>query len=82
VTVEVTPAQAQVVALAQSVGSVSLSLRQINDVAPLGKRATTVAQLGFGGVAPAAGQARAAPRPAGFAVHVTRGVETAEYRIP
>ena len=79
VTVEVTPAQAQVVALAQSVGSVSLSLRQINDVAPLGRRATTVSQLGFGGAAPAVGRVK---RPPGFAVHVTRGVETAEYRIP
>jgi pilus assembly protein CpaB len=82
VTVEVTPQQAQVVALAQSVGSVSLSLRQINDQAPLGRRATTVRQLGFSGAPPAAGGVRPAIRPAGFAVHVTRGVETADYRVP
>jgi pilus assembly protein CpaB len=82
VTIEVTPQQAQMVALAQSVGSVSLSLRQLNDQAPLGQRATTVAQLGFGGAAPAAGGVARPARPAGVAVHVTRGVETAEYRIP
>jgi pilus assembly protein CpaB len=84
VTVEVTPNQAQVIALAQSVGTVSLSLRQISDQAPLGRRAITVAQLGFARAATApvtSGGTRAA-RPTGHAVRVTRGIETAEYRVP
>lgn len=84
VTIEVTPEQAQVMALAQSVGAVSLSLRQISDQAPLGRRAITVAQLGFVKTAAAASapaQARA-PRLIGYPVRVIRGIETAEYRVP
>ena len=83
VTVEVTPNQAQVIALAQSVGSVSLSLRQITDQAPLGRKATTAAQLGFARPAAVRGKpGQAAVRATGYPVRVTRGVETAEYRVP
>jgi len=83
VTVEVTPNQAQIITLAQSVGTVSLSLRQITDQAPLARRAITVAQLGFFRGPAAPGPAGAAvAKPTGHPVRVTRGVETAEYRVP
>jgi pilus assembly protein CpaB len=87
VTVEVTPAQAQAISLAQAVGSVSLSLRHVADELPLARKATTVADLGFYGNRPVVRRAVAArPRPmlqlAGHEVRVTRGMETAGYRVP
>lgn len=83
VTVEVTPNQAQMIALAQNVGQVSLSLRQISDQAPLSRRAITVAQLGFfRAPAPPSARRATAVRLTGHPVRVTRGVETAEYRVP
>lgn len=42
VTVEVTPDQAQTISLGQSVGEVSLSLRQSADIASLTKKVTSV----------------------------------------
>lgn len=57
VTIEVTPVQAQVIALGQSVGSVSLSLRHVADNEVLARRVTTLADLGFA--------APVRPRPAG-----------------
>jgi len=93
VTVEVTPDQAQAISLAQSVGSVSLALRQAADQGLLLKKVTTVGDLGFFGVrrpaperavvrrAPAQRQPRYEP-PSGHEVRVTRGTETAAYTIP
>jgi pilus assembly protein CpaB len=46
VTVEVTPAQAQLVTLAQNVGTVSFSLRHVNDALPLSQKATFLRGLG------------------------------------
>jgi len=89
VTLEVSPAQAQTVALAQTVGTVRLSLRNEEDDAKSAGGATTVADLGGAPrAAPAATVVRqvAAPRavasaPAGPQVRVTRGVETQSYAV-
>ena len=45
VTVQVTPEQAATISLGESIGALSLALRRDNDNAPLGYRATTVADL-------------------------------------
>jgi pilus assembly protein CpaB len=82
VTVEVKPDQAQAISLAQAVGQVSLSLRQVSDDTPLSKRATTVADLGSFGPRPVVTRAVVRARPAGQEVHVFRGVEASGYRIP
>ena len=50
VTVEVSPDQAQAILLGDSVGTVSMSLRQISDQMALNRRVTTVADLGVFGV--------------------------------
>jgi pilus assembly protein CpaB len=87
ITLEVTPDQAQTLTLAQAVGTVSLSLRQIADGGPLGRRATTVADLGGFGApnvlvrklvksAPKPG-----PKPGTIEVQVTRGVEASGYTV-
>ncbi|HEX5380005.1 MAG TPA: Flp pilus assembly protein CpaB [Phenylobacterium sp.] len=94
VTVEVTPDQAQAISLAQSIGQVTLSLRQISDSAPLARHAITVAELGgFGGRPALAGAPVAVRRvvharravqsaPSGMTdVRVTRGVETSGYSV-
>lgn len=82
VTVEVTPAQAQALSLAQAIGTITLALRQVSDSAPLAKKATSTADLAvYGARRPvAAGGARPA-RPAGPQVRVTRGVETTGYSV-
>jgi len=92
-TVEVTPEQAQTISLAQSVGSISLTLRQVSDAAGLVRKSTTVSDLGFvprkAPTAPAAPVAAAAaagpPRPkllpGEVMVRVTRGVETSGYPV-
>jgi len=77
VTVEVTPQQAQAIALAQAVGEVTLALRQTSDTAPLAKRAMTVADLGP--VGDPARRILAAHRPSAPSVHVTRGVKVESY---
>jgi len=81
VTVEVSPDQAQAISLAQTVGEVSLSLRHAGDEQPLGKRATTVADLGVFGARPVV-RAVARGAPSGREVRVVRGVETTGYRVP
>jgi pilus assembly protein CpaB len=88
ITVEVTPDQAQIITLAQSVGAISLALRQIADVEPLARQVTTVADLGYGRPATPA-PARVAPRriaprpapPSGIQIRVTRGVQTSAYEV-
>lgn len=90
VTLEVSPAQAQTVALAQTVGTVRLSLRNEEDDAKSAGGATTVADLGGAPRAPAAAATvvrQAAPRqtaqsaPVGPQVRVTRGVQTQSYAV-
>jgi len=84
VTVEVTPEQAQAISLGQSLGEVSLALRQSTDEAPLAKRATTSAELG-GARPSAAASPRTSVRRASAdmaQVRVTRGVEVAGYPVP
>ena len=95
VTIEVTPAQAQLIALGQTVGQVSLSLRHVADSQALAKRVTTEAELGF--VAPnrpvlparpvAAASAETGAKPGEVPlfgpgiVRVTRVTETSGYRL-
>lgn len=81
VTVEVTPDEAQTISLGQSVGQLSLALRQTADSASLVKRLTTVADLG-GFPAPKAPVHRAAVRPSNLiAVRVIRGVDATPYSV-
>ena len=87
VTVEVSPDEAQSISLAQSIGVVTLSLRQVADSAPLTRRATTVADLGtFGARVASRGTAAPARRraayPAGMReVKVIRGIEVTGYPV-
>lgn len=81
VTVEVTPDQAQAIHLAQAIGSISLSLRQISDSAPLGRKATTTSDLAVRGVRRPGVPRLPTARPAGPQVRVTRGVETTSYSV-
>jgi pilus assembly protein CpaB len=76
VTVEVTAKEAQAIALAQAVGNVSLVLRQTRDTTTLERRAMTVADLGpIGAPRPR----RAVVRAQQPVIHVTRGVQVADY---
>lgn len=90
ITLEVTPEQAQTISLAQAVGTVSLSLRQVSDQAMVGKRLTTISDLGggFRAAAPRAPVLKGAARPAtrvasvsGPKISVTRGVVSTEYAV-
>jgi pilus assembly protein CpaB len=85
VTVEVAPDQAQSILLGNSLGTVSLSLRQIADSAELGRKVTTVADLGFSPVRSPAVRTgpvkRAAKGKPALTVSVTRGVDTAAYAL-
>lgn len=84
ITIEVTPEQAQTIALAQAVGTVTLSLRNEEDDGRVAHSATSVADLGGVHVkrATAAPAARAArPSNSGAQVRVTRGVETQNYAV-
>jgi pilus assembly protein CpaB len=80
VTVEVTPEQAQTISLGQSVGELSLALRQSTDNLPVAKRLTTAADLA-GPPAPRPRPAMRA-RPSGLvAVRVVRGVDATPYPV-
>ncbi len=84
VTVEVTPVQAQSIALGEQVGTLSLSLRHVADDMPLKKHATTVAELGF--VPPPEKPASTAgpnvvPLYGRNIVRVTRSTDTTGYRL-
>jgi pilus assembly protein CpaB len=97
ITIEVTPQQAQLIRLSESVGTVSLSLRQVSDELPIGGRIVTINDLGGmflkspegGDAAPAdegAQQQVASAEPAalpiiGPVVRVTRGVDTSTYDL-
>lgn len=80
VTIEVTPDEAQAITLAQTIGEVTLSLRQYGDEAPVKRRALNSKQLGGGG-APSGGVAKAPAASDLAQVRVTRGVETAQYMV-
>jgi pilus assembly protein CpaB len=89
ITLEVTPEQAQSISLAQAVGTVSLSLRQVSDQAISGKRVTTVSDLGgYRAAGPGRTLQTSAPRrPAragsapGLKINVTRGLVTTDYAV-
>jgi pilus assembly protein CpaB len=83
VTVEVTPAQAQMIYLAQAVGTVTLTLRHVADQAPLMRHATTVADLGYQPPRPRPPLA-GGPPPLGrgqMLVRVTRGIDGSDYAV-
>ena len=79
VTVEVTPDQAQTLSLAQSIGNITLALRQVSDTAPLARKATSTADLAGYRRAPV--RVSRPVRPAPPQVRVTRGVETTGYSV-
>lgn len=91
VTIQVTPAQAHTITLAQSVGQVTLALRSVSDQGLPSRRATTVAELGFvprPKPAPAVAAAPARPpgpapmfQPSGDVVRVTRGTDVTGYQL-
>jgi pilus assembly protein CpaB len=88
VTVETTPEEAKAIQLAQTLGTVSLTLRQLGDGADVDKRATTAADLGGEGrrapVSHAEGGVRrkaSSTAPARPEVRVTRGVESSSYPV-
>lgn len=95
-TIEVTPAEAQKIALAQSVGDIHLALRATGDESRVPLQTVTAVES-FGMRAPArqtssdagpAGPARAAAKPAprpypgGSEVRIVRGTETSVYQVP
>jgi pilus assembly protein CpaB len=95
-TVEVTPAEAQKIALAQSVGEIHLALRAtgdesrvplqtVNAVESFGMRAPPRSNGSDAGAPQSAPRAAApAPRPipGGMEVRVVRGTETSVYQVP
>jgi pilus assembly protein CpaB len=80
VTVQVTPEQAQFISLGESVGQISLSLRQIADNGALTKKSTTVADLGGHSPAEKAKPKRVGPSNV-VQVRVVRGVDTTPYSV-
>lgn len=83
VTLEATPEAAQALSLAQAVGTVSLTLRQVSDTAALARKTTTMSDLAAAPRAPSKVRAtapadRRAPK---GEVTVTRGVETSRYAM-
>lgn len=83
VTLEATPEAAQALSLAQAVGTVSLTLRQVSDSAALTRKTTTMSDLAGAPRAPASVRRalpvdRSAPK---GEVTVTRGVETSRYAV-
>jgi pilus assembly protein CpaB len=90
ITLEVTPAQAQAIALGQSVGNLSLALRHVADAQVLALRGTTVAALGFNpppprvtlpAASPIGQQSGVTPLYGPGIVRVTRATDTSGYRV-
>ncbi|OJU09593.1 MAG: Flp pilus assembly protein CpaB [Caulobacterales bacterium 68-7] len=86
VTVEVSPDEAAAISLAQNVGSVTLSLRQLSDDAPLARKSMSVSELGgaprvAGSSAPARRRPATPAAPSGAQIQVTRGVATENYTV-
>ncbi|MGL6044813.1 MAG: Flp pilus assembly protein CpaB [Sandaracinobacteroides sp.] len=92
-TIEVTPAEAQKLALAQTFGQLHLSLRATGDESRVPAQTVTAAEM-FGmrpppkenaSAAPAAASSappRPRPIPGGAEVRVVRGTETSVYQVP
>ncbi|HXV01873.1 MAG TPA: Flp pilus assembly protein CpaB [Caulobacteraceae bacterium] len=82
-TIEVTPQQSQSITLAQTMGTLSMALRHVQDSEPVGRLVTTAAAFGFyGGPRPAISRAvmrRAGPSPP--TVRVTRSTDTSVYQL-
>lgn len=89
VTLEVTPDQADILSLAQTVGSVSFTLRHVADETPLEHHSATVADLALKDRPAPVRRVAAPPRPKAepaepsdqVQVRVTRGVDTAGYSV-
>ncbi|HEY2481231.1 MAG TPA: Flp pilus assembly protein CpaB [Caulobacteraceae bacterium] len=80
VTVEVTPEQAQQITLAQTMGTVSLALRHVDDTAPVTRLVTTAVSFGyFQAPKPVDSHGRAVRH--GPEVRVTRGTDTTAYEL-
>ena len=81
VTLQVTADQAQSVTLAQTVGSLSLALRHVDDAAPVGRTVTTQAAFGFSGPRPVLSHAVHHAGPGLPTVRVTRATDTSVYQL-
>ncbi len=80
ITVEVTPEQAQQITLAQTMGTVSLALRHVDDTAPVTRLATTAVSFGFfQAPRPPSEHGRAVRK--GPEIRVTRGTDTTAYQL-
>ena len=84
-TIEVTPQQSQSITLAQTMGTLSMALRHVQDSEPVGRLITTAATFGFygGGERPAVVRTivRRAAGPALPTVRVTRSTDTSVYQL-
>lgn len=80
ITVEVTPEQAQQITLAQTMGTVSLALRHVDDTAPVTRLVTTAVSFGYFS-APKPVDIRGRPIRRGPEVRVTRGTDTTAYQL-
>jgi len=82
VTVEVTPEQAQQITLAQTMGTVSLALRHVDDTAPVTRLVTTAVSFGyFQPPAPKPMDVHGRAIRRGPEVRVTRGTDTTAYQL-
>jgi pilus assembly protein CpaB len=81
VTLELTPEQAQSITLAQTMGTLSLSLRHVEDAAPVTRLATTNAAFGFVGSSAPVEHHAVIHRVLGPSVRVTRGTDTSVYEL-
>jgi pilus assembly protein CpaB len=85
ITLEVTPAQAQSISLAQSVGAVSLALRHAGDDANSARPVTFLSDFAPAAPRPAHVVRKARLEPSGpsdmFQVRVTRGVQAVSYDV-
>src|SRR5258708_1567656 len=80
ITVEVTPEQAQQITLAQSMGTVSLALRHVDDTAPVTRLATTAVSFGFfEAPRPTTNHGRAVRK--GPEIRRTGGTDTTTYQL-
>lgn len=79
-TVEVTPEQAQQITLAQTMGTVSLALRHVDDTAPITRLATTAVAFGYF-APPKPPQVHGGVVAHGPTVRVTRGTDTTAYQL-
>jgi pilus assembly protein CpaB len=82
ITVEVTPEQAQQITLAQTMGTVSLALRHVDDTAPVTRLVTTAVSFGyFQAPAPKPMDIHGHAVRRGPEVRITRGTDTTAYQL-